>query len=812
MMEFEHDLAELLDGPANLTAALAYADVGVHVFPCAGKIPLTPHGVKDATSEAATIREWWTRWPDANIAAATGISGFFAIDADGEEGINSIRELAVEHELPSTTPKQKTGGGGYHYLYKCNGHAVRNSTRQLGAGLDIRGNAGYIILPPSEHESGRRYEWVPGCSIFDVELADPPESLLDIVTKSKSEREASARPKARRQHANGDYTSYVQAALDNACAAVSNAPDGAQEETLNSGAFSIGTLVGSGVLSFEAAKTALVSAGLSMSSYNTRRPWVQSEIRRKVERSLRDGMQHPRVLPRQEYAQGRIHPEPEGEWGSVKPLPPVRPIAPSLPDHMIPEPLRAWVRDVSERASVARDYVLVPAIIGLGAIVGRQVGICPKRHDDWVVVPNNWGAIVGRPGVMKSYSVQQGLSPLTRLEARERARFKEGQALHKAECEQADIEYDTAKAELKAATKNANSQEIGIAKDRLVAAARNVEDMQTVSMRRYKVNDTTVEKLGVVHAANPRGLVVERDELTGLLRSLDKHGREGDREFYLESWTGLEGKTVERISRDDVHLDALCLSLIGGMQPGKLDSYVNPAIDGGNVHDDGLIQRFQLIVWPEQPGDFVDTDRRPDREAEQRVQAIFEALDDIDVEAIGANTETRIPTLRFDDAAQSVFREWRTELENRLRADELDGQPAFESHLAKYRSLMPSLALIFHLVDVAAGSVPGPVPDLPARLAAAWCEFLEAHARKVYARECNRPVAAAHALWEKILRGDVEDGMRVREIYRKGWSGLTPTSARDALTVLEHCNVARVVNAPTEGRNQEIVRLNPEVL
>src|SRR5690606_24201348 len=137
--------------------------------------------------------------------------------------------------------------------------------------------------------------------------------------------------------------------------------------------------------------------------------------------------------------------------------------------------------------------------------------------------------------------------------------------------------------------------------------------------------------------------------------------------------------------------------------PGKLQAYINDALREG-FRDDGFLQRVQVLVWPDRPGEWRPAKRWPDNEAPARAYDIFAWLDTVAPADVGAQQEAEsIPYLRFDAGGQAVWDAWRSELENRLRSDELSSTPAFESHLAKYRSLMPSLALIFHLVDAAAG-------------------------------------------------------------------------------------------------------------
>ena len=218
-----------------------------------------------------------------------------------------------------------------------------------------------------------------------------------------------------------------------------------------------------------------------------------------------------------------------------------------------------------------------------------------------------------------------------------------------------------------------------------------------------------------------------------------------------------------------------------------------------------------MTVWPESSGAWVNVDRPPDRDARNRAFAIFEGLDSLTAESVGAvDPIGGMPALRFAPDAQELSDEWRSTLERRLRSAELGAAPAFESHLAKYRSLMPSLALVFHLVEVVDGTATGPVSLEAARLAAAWCEFLEHHARKIYAAELNREIAAAHAISEKIETGDIEDGTPVRNIYRPQWSGLTsPDLVWAGLRVLEEHDLIWIEEGETGGRPSGKVRLQP---
>lgn len=136
-----------------LDAALQYLRRGWSVFPCNGK---RPHVKWQQYSQQAPseeqVREWWTRWPDANIAVACGaVSNLVVIDIDPDRG-GDVKGLE------ETNLVSRTGGGGWHYFYTHPGKHVPNRVGR-DDGIDVRGDGGYVILPPSLHSSGGRYRW-----------------------------------------------------------------------------------------------------------------------------------------------------------------------------------------------------------------------------------------------------------------------------------------------------------------------------------------------------------------------------------------------------------------------------------------------------------------------------------------------------------------------------------------------------------------------------------------------------------------------------------------------------------------------------
>lgn len=160
-----------------LDAALSYAARNLPVFPVRGKEPLTTHGFKDAVTHEPTIRAWFGRWPDAGIATPCG-PGWFVLDADDEP---VLKALEAEHgPLPPTVEVVTPRPGRHIYL---RGEAT-NATGSLPDGIHIRGVGGYVLLPPSPHPNGGRYEW--RTVLGELDMAQAPAWLLELLRPASS--------------------------------------------------------------------------------------------------------------------------------------------------------------------------------------------------------------------------------------------------------------------------------------------------------------------------------------------------------------------------------------------------------------------------------------------------------------------------------------------------------------------------------------------------------------------------------------------------------------------------------------------------
>jgi Bifunctional DNA primase/polymerase, N-terminal len=256
--------------------------------PSPGKHPLTRNGLKDATTDTRAVASWWERWPDANLALATGsASGVAVIDVDVPRGDHSLaRLLEAGYELPETSAV-RTGSGGMHLYYSEPELPVGNSAGRLpGAelelpGVDLRGEGGYVVAPPSLHVSGSSYRWIEG----EAGLAPAPGWLRprEEVRISEPARAGIVTP--------GSSTPYGLAALTGELEELRSAPEGTRNHTLNRCAYRLGRLVAGGELNEHEVVEALRGQALS-------RGLTRREIERTISSGLAAGQRQPRSRPR----------------------------------------------------------------------------------------------------------------------------------------------------------------------------------------------------------------------------------------------------------------------------------------------------------------------------------------------------------------------------------------------------------------------------------------------------------------------------------------------------------------------------------
>lgn len=302
-----------------LTVALSYAARGWPVFPvwppngngtctCGdpecdniGKHPLgrlAPNGLKDATTDPALIRKWWTAAPHANIGLPCGPAGLVVIDVDVKyNGREHWAELCRQHVIDLRTPTSHTPSGGRHLVYAAyDGCTLSNTTGKLAPGVDTRAGPGYIVAPPSKHHTGNLYAWDSELNPDRIQPAPLPDALRRLLADPPRPVAPRIAPAAVIR-GNG-VTAYGRKALDEECAIVRGILEGQRNHQLNRSAFALGELVAGGELDQTDAERELLTAALASGLR-------EREAVKTIASGLQDGQQNPRSAP------GKTHPTPQ---------------------------------------------------------------------------------------------------------------------------------------------------------------------------------------------------------------------------------------------------------------------------------------------------------------------------------------------------------------------------------------------------------------------------------------------------------------------------------------------------------------------
>jgi len=265
--------------------------------PSAGKHPIHMNWPKVASSEANVILEWWagdrklpaTDWyPAANVGIVTGsVSGIFVLDNDEYAGGGlTLAKYAKRHGDMPVTRVHQTGGLGQHLIFSHPGFPIRNSARKrVGDGIDIRGEHGFIVAPPSVSDKGG-YEVTPA---HDIDPASAPDWLLRLLEEEDHGQKGTLIAGAEPSSGTGIARRYAEAAMVGSAERMRKAGPGTRNDTLNEVSFSLGTLGGAGLITEDAAWLAIHEAALSTGLDD-------AEIKRTFLNGWRAGLKEPRQI------------------------------------------------------------------------------------------------------------------------------------------------------------------------------------------------------------------------------------------------------------------------------------------------------------------------------------------------------------------------------------------------------------------------------------------------------------------------------------------------------------------------------------
>lgn len=450
-------------------------------------------------------------------------------------------------------------------------------------------------------------------------------------------------------------------------------------------------------------------------------------------------------------------PEINNTYPEPLPLPKLPPV-PDFPAEILPDIFIPWLSDAAHRACYPMDFAAVISMAALGSLIGRQLGIRLKQKDDWTEHANVWGMIVGAPSTLKSPAMREGMGLLKNLQTAASQRYQEETQDYNHQLELSKLKKTVKKHEIRKKLEQNHETEIDFSDVPL--PSKPIE-------RVYWTSDITAEKLGEILAENPNGLLVERDELSSLLTNLEDEKHATARSLYLSGWSGNDGYRFDRISRGTTTMEKFALSIIGGIQPGPLAKYVRKAFAGERA--DGLLQRFQLAVWPDAKG-FEYVDKEPDSGAKNKVIALFSRIDQIILDLKNSLPQDS-SYIHLSTEAQMVFIEWYSDFMLKRQEIENNGKecPAICAHFGKYPGLIGKLALIIHIADDPTATK---ISEKTLRKALGWIDYLTPHAMRLYHAAEHPETHTAELLLSRLRAGQLPDKFKSWEIARKCWHGL----------------------------------------
>jgi hypothetical protein len=438
-------------------------------------------------------------------------------------------------------------------------------------------------------------------------------------------------------------------------------------------------------------------------------------------------------------------PEP-GELGKMLPAPP-------FPTQFLPQTMRQWVEAQAENMAVQPDFLAIPSIVTMAGCIGRDIVLRVKRRDwEWVERPCIWGLVIAPPGTMKSPAQQQATMPLRAAEAEQRERWKEQVAAW----EGRQVKGKDGKVKLR-------------------------DDDPKPIEPKLMTSDTTIEALADMMVES-HGMTLVADELSGWVDNMGRYNSGNDRQFYLKCHSGGQ-HNVDRVIRGRQIVTDCYMSVIGGIQP----QVASRAFSTSAEHkDDGFLQRFGLIGYPDIPAWQGVVDREPDRDFKNLMIAAGKRL-----AAMDWRHDARFggSPLVFLNDAQDCFLGWYDRhMRDHVAFPGAEKRPD-HGFMSKGPGLVARLSIVFHLFrwtcgeDVQPGSIGVDSLQPAISLFERYCKASYARALSAFAKVKGE--TGAERVGELIVRQKLAR-IRISDITKMNWVGLRERADIErAFSVLE---------------------------
>ena len=420
---------------------------------------------------------------------------------------------------------------------------------------------------------------------------------------------------------------------------------------------------------------------------------------------------------------------------------------------VIPSAIRNRSNDVAVGLGIPPEITAVLGLAVVGGSISNKCSVNPMHHMGrwWDNVPNLWSVIVAPPGSNKSAAIDSMIEPYLKEHIELDEKFKQEYSEYLSDKKKFDITYKEF-----------------VKKKKFDPDVEEPKMPVAPKQKELIVDDASYEAIGELLNNSDQGLISKHDELTELFGTMDKNARNatGARGFFLGAWNGNIGKKINRIGRGSFYVKNLCLSVIGGIQPKMLTGIVDKVVSGENA--DGLLERFQLMVAPKFSSEY-HMCTTPENLEYKRVygQMVLKLLT-VDPLLLGAKEgiDGRRKHFIFSKEASDLYFKWDRERHYAADATKDSFGGVLSASKNKQQALMSSLAMIFHLVEIATGilSPSYEIDVINVEKAIKLTGFLEEHLIKVLNfsnAEDDRKGDDIHDIiyWCRNNKQSIEDGM-----------------------------------------------------
>jgi hypothetical protein len=790
----------------NGRGALAYVRAGYFVFPCAstrekhkptdrlpfGKATKTPlvNWDQEATKDENKIREWWTKWPDALIALPCKQNHLFLIDAGRhtaeQDGIAEFDKLCEGRDEPMPQhPFTITDYEGQHHIFAMPDPPV--ATRIIGTGIETRGykpenSGGYFIAAGSLMPDGRRWGKLKGTPslINDGPPPLPPHWLIELCRpQQKQEAEPVVipfKPSGKNEEA------YALSTLNRVASELSAQREGYRDNSLVSVAGTMGRMMKAGWIGYSTIEGRLVDA---CKNNGLLQEIGEAKVRDKIKRSAKAVGPHEPLKERP-----AIKGNGKGEAGVDDLLPAHtwddcilddrRGELPAFPVDVFTPPWQEWLLRASHGAGVRPEHVAVPLLGIAASLIGTARRVRASRS--WSEPMTLWTCIVAHSGDRKTPGLNVTVRALDLIEKNNSAETSKKRLSHETRVQRAKEIHKKWKEDREAALKKVPPL------DPPSMPMDAIDPGGFIEPRLY-ATDPTIERLAPLLQARPRGMMLIRDELSGLFANMGRYNKGSDRPFWLEAWNG--GRhIVERVS---IVVDHLMVGVVGCFQPDRLQR----AFAGD---EDGMYGRF-LYAWPLAP------DYRPltneTSEVEPELQNALTALIRLPSEDQDGVFATQAVWLSDDAIVEfEEFRKFVHKEKCGLDGHERQWFGKGESVVLRLAGVLAYMAWAINLGNPSAN---GALPRL-------WREFFWPHARAAM-RQIG--LSDRHKSARRVLRWIRHHGKRevsLEEIRQNALGkSMDAEHTRELMNGLERGGWLKLERFKTAGRPKQRWPVNPKL-